>query len=372
MRKHVRILLVAVSMSLLPGCGDQLYLENTALILAAGMDLDDEDRMIVYSSNPVFSPEAKEKVNLSATKTITLRKARNELDSMSYATAVSGKLQTILIGKKFLQHKDVFPYFDVLFRDPKNDINARVVAVDGPVRDVMYIKMDDKGRIGTILRDLVDTTYKNGTTVITPLQQFHRQFLDKRITPYITELKAANNELIITGATLLDKKGKYVTSLTNQECATLLLLQQDIRNPLSYTFQLPPKQVKATEEESKITIDIPGAKYEVKTNFKNGRFVFDINLKLKVVIMERLFRLDQEKEGKKLEKLLAEAMKKECEAFVKKIQKHSLDPIGFGVYAHAYQYNQWKKVESDWGKAFADAQVNLTTSVEIVSFGVAM
>ncbi|SMO34693.1 hypothetical protein [Melghirimyces algeriensis] len=60
------------------------------------------------------------------------------------------------------QERDVFPFLDVLFRDPQNETNARVVAVDGPVRDIMYADTKDKGRLAVVIREILDLSNRKG------------------------------------------------------------------------------------------------------------------------------------------------------------------------------------------------------------------
>ncbi|MFF2528243.1 Ger(x)C family spore germination C-terminal domain-containing protein [Brevibacillus sp. NPDC058079] len=47
-------------------------------------------------------------------------------------------------------------------------------------------------------------------------------------------------------------------------------------------------------------------------------------------------------------------------------------PIGLGKYAraYAYAYDEWKKVEDDWGRVFSKAKVTIHPEVKIISVGV--
>ncbi|MDC0759319.1 Ger(x)C family spore germination C-terminal domain-containing protein [Brevibacillus sp. AG] len=46
-----------------------------------------------------------------------------------------------------------------------------------------------------------------------------------------------------------------------------------------------------------------------------------------------------------------------------------VDPIGLGKYARAYAYDEWKKVEDEWGRAFSKAKVTIHPEVKIISVG---
>ncbi|UFJ40826.1 hypothetical protein LOK74_23000 [Brevibacillus humidisoli] len=270
---------MAACLVLVAGCGDRLLLEQTRMLLVLGLDTAVDDRLLVYTTYPVFTPEAKEKYNISADKAVSLRHSRQRLDAMSTGTIAAGKLQNVLISKRLLQKQNIFPDLDVLFRDPKNDINARMIVVDGPLKDVIYANMKDKGRIGIVIRDIVDSAHRNGSTVLVRLEQFHRQMLDDRITPSMTEIKAQNNELIVTGTALLKKNGLYATSLNRQESSLLLLLTREMAGPIPLTIRLPSAQTKAKKERSTVSFDIQDVQYDIKTGYEREQFVFEIGMK---------------------------------------------------------------------------------------------
>ncbi|WP_458259534.1 Ger(x)C family spore germination C-terminal domain-containing protein [Bacillus cereus] len=52
-------------------------------------------------------------------------------------------------------------------------------------------------------------------------------------------------------------------------------------------------------------------------------------------------------------------MKSDLEGLIKKIQKAEIAPIGLGVYARAYTYKDWKRVQKQWGKALSKADVKI-------------
>ncbi|KPV59888.1 hypothetical protein QJ48_08510 [Paenibacillus sp. A3] len=370
-----RLLIAILTLSLLlvfPGCGRRMYLENRQIILMTGADLGSDQQLTVFTSTPVFSVEAKQKYNISETIADTLRQARSRLDAMSTGPLASGKIQTVLVGKKLLQRAGILHYLDVFMRDPKSEINANIVAVDGSVREIMNANMADKGRPGVVVKEQTEAAYSSRTAVKTIMQEFHQQLLDPRRTPSMTEVKLKDNEIVVSGTALLSKEGTYVTSLNNQESALLMLLQQRKGQPFPFTLHLPPQKIKAAQRMAYVSMEIGHTKYDIKVKHENNRFAFDIRMDIDVNMTERLFEYDLEKDKKPLEQALGQEFQKKCDALIAKIQKHRIDPIGLGVYAKAFHYGQWKKVESDWGQALAEAKVRVMPKVTIKSSGVAM
>lgn len=370
MMKWYSTFLTLAALLFITGCGKPVYIEAQQFVLIIGINLEDDNKLVIYTTNPVFRKEATDKYKITSTKTNTLLEGRNKIDVKTNGTLASGKLQIVLIGKKLLQHKDALPYLDIFFRDPLNDINASVIVVDGPVKDVIYANMSDKGRIGVVIKEMVDSSIKESTTVQTSLQQFHQQMLDKEITAYLTQMKVEENDLVISGTVLLHKDGTYAASLNNQESSLLLLLQRNLKNPIPLTFHFPPKMFDTDKEKSFVSFEINKTKYNIKTKFAGNRLKINIQMKVHVVLSERIFSLDMEKKSKQLEQAIEKELKKECEALIKKTQKQKTYPFGFGAYVKVQNYKKWKKVQDDWEKVMTDAAITVSPKVTIKNSGV--
>ena len=52
--------------------------------------------------------------------------------------------------------------------------------------------------------------------------------------------------------------------------------------------------------------------------------------------------MDIDKDRKKLTSLITKQLNKDLNDLIHNIQKQQLDPFGFGDYARAFQYEEWK------------------------------
>lgn len=370
MKKFNYILLTLAILLFVTGCGKAIYLENQQFVLTEALDFDENNKLIVFTTTPVFNKEATDRYKITSTSAKTLRKSKGGIDSKTSGTLAYGKSQNVLIGKKLLQDRNAFPYLDVLFRDSRNEINANVIVVDGTIKEVMYTNMSDKGIISNVIKQLLDSSYKSRVTVQTSLQQFHQQMKDKGMTPTLTEMKVEKNDLVISGTVLLHKDGTYATSLNHQESSLLLLLQRNVNNPLPLTFHLPPEMFHTDEKLSYVSFNIKKAKPKIKANFESGDLTIDIKMKVQIDLTERTFALNLDEKKKQLEQVIEKELKKECEALIKKAQKYQVDPFQFGVHVRAYQNKDWKNVEDNWGEALSEATVTVSPKVIIKSIGV--
>ena len=362
-RKILGCLLLSVF--LLTGCGDQIYVEDVTLSLILGLDLDEDNHLVVFMTSPVFNKEAQMKEEKVAVKAYTVRNSRDLFDSTVMALTSGSKTQLFLIGKKLLKQKDWIKYLDPFYRDPKNSVTTRIVAVDGPVSDVIFFRPKDKPRLPLYLANLIDTAYRRNITVKRTLQEFHEQTIEKGMTASISEMKK-NSKIMLTGSALLDEKGRYKLSINPHENKLLRILQNKKRGDFPFTISVPLKP--NGQDKHWLSFGAQGIKVKTKVRY-NGHYIFDTNIKMRIGISEMLFPFNVRKDAAKLEKSIQTKLKADFEHLIKKTQAANIDPFGYGLYARAYTYPEWKKVQNQWGNEFSKADVKVKVNVTISGMG---
>ena len=306
MKRLLFIPLVSLLVLILPGCWDREDLEDVGFILVLGLDLDPDNNLVVYSMVPIRHKEAKEREIAVQEKAISLRESRREIDDMFEGAGSGRKLETLLLGKRLLKHEDWFPLLDDLFRDTKNAITADVVYVNGPVSQVIYSRFPEIPHLSFHLYDMIQTSNKRHETVMTTLQELHRQMYEKGITPAISDLEM-DEKLELRGTALLSEKGKYVDSLQTQENVLLMILQKQTKKEIPLTLQL--SQMKKGDgggifDTNVISFTLDNMKTKIKTAYLNGRFQFDIRIHSFATLSEREFPFDVESKSGELEKMI--------------------------------------------------------------------
>ncbi|MCY9693629.1 Ger(x)C family spore germination C-terminal domain-containing protein [Paenibacillus alginolyticus] len=140
-------------------------------------------------------------------------------------------------------------------------------------------------------------------------------------------------------------------------------MNKNTKKSVSVTLPIPGEKKSGPFQTDHLSISVQGMKTKIKTSYKQNKFRFDINIKMPAGLTERLFPFDVRKNGKELEKMISEHMKKQFENLIKNIQKHQIDPIGLGLYARAHEYSQYKKVEDHWGEALSKADIHVSVKV---------
>ncbi len=367
--KRISLLLVSIFLvAILSSCGRNIPLEDLTISLILGIDLDEKNNLIISESSPVFNKDAKKNIEAYQVEANSIRESRKYFDTLATGEVTAAKIQVLLIGRRILEHEDWFAILDTVYRNPSFSLNTRVITVDGPVADVIFFEPQDKPQLPLHLKEVIDKNNERTRTILNTLQVLHRQMYEKGMTPTISEIKK-ENDVELVGMSLLDDKGKYVDTLNIQESSLLLILKDEQKKEL--TLSMPMTSLHKEGEifqTNELSFDASQIKTKVKTKYDQDKFHFNYKIHMTVTIVERIFPLDKVKR-EELKKMIEQEVKSKFERLIKKIQDHKIDPIGLGLYARAYQYEQYKKVEDHWAEALAEAKINVSVDVDIKSMG---
>ncbi|NOU71043.1 Ger(x)C family spore germination protein [Paenibacillus sp. LMG 31458] len=368
-KRRFRKMLFVVFVVLAAGCSDRLDMEDATFALLVGFDLDKENKLLVYSTTPVFSQSAEKKTREIGVTSQTNRQSREKQDSYAPGVFQGRSIQVILVSKRILQQENWFQLTDIWFRDPKNPLTSRVIAFDGPISEIIHLNPKDQPMLPLLLRDMVETKYTRSETVKTTLQELHNQMREKGQTPYISEVRLLNKQIAMTGITLLDNKGEFADSLNIQESILLQILQNSTKKAVSLTLPIPGQVKIGPFHTYKLSINAEKIKTKVKTSYQNDKFQFDIAITMRVGLTELMFPYDVRSQGKELENKITIQVQKQLESLIHKIQADKIDPMGLGFYARAHEYSHFKKVEDNWGETLAKADIHVSVKTTIGAMG---
>ncbi|PGL71039.1 Ger(x)C family spore germination protein [Bacillus sp. AFS055030] len=372
MKKIAKCLLMVTLLIGLTGCNDKINIEDLTIALIWGIDLDQQGDVVIYMASPVFSKDVKEKNEHFKVKSLSFREARDIIDSKALGITAGGKVQTVLIGRKVIEQKNWYSLLDLFYRDPKMRLNADLVVVNGSVSDVFDFSPKNKPSLSLFIPQLLKTANFRNVSVRTPLRYFYKINFEKGITPYTPELTLKDNALEVSGTILLNKQNQYRRTLSLKETMLLIILQD--RKAGQLTMWLNGNKHKKNENtilNSKISFYIKNIKRNVKKKFDDGKYQFNINLKLPIAITESPIKLNDKSEGK-LVKEIENELQKELNLFVKSLQNDKVDPIGLGLFARSFKYSEWKKVEDDWVGAFQQSKIKVKVKIILVDRGISM
>ncbi|MBD2867115.1 Ger(x)C family spore germination protein [Paenibacillus arenilitoris] len=367
MSRRLLVAFIVLAVAFMTGCYDRVDMENVAFPLTLGLDLDEKEDLIVYVIEPVFGEKIKKKSNEIAVKAQSLRQARGEFDRYSMGVFIGRQIQQILVGRRVLQHDGWFQLLDVFYRDAKNSLTPTVIAVDGPVSEFISLHSEDKPILPLFLNGMIESKSSYSETVKADLQDLHHQMFEKGITPVVSEIKY-KKDVYLEGTTLLDHKGVYAASLNKDETIFLNILKK--KSDIAHlSFNIPGVSAESPLVTGLLSFTVSEADTKIKTSFRDDRFRFEIKVDMPITLTERVFSYHVEKNKKDLEEIIAKQAEQKMIKLIKKIQKAKIDPIGLGLYARAYEYKSYKRVEEHWGEALSGAEIDVTVDVTITGSG---
>jgi Ger(x)C family germination protein len=368
MKRMCLSILFVLLVTMLLSCGRSIPLEDLTISLILGIDLDDKNNLIFSELSPVFNKSAKKNVETYQVEAKSIRESRKYFDALTTGEVTAAKIQILLIGKRVLEHEDWFSILDTIYRNPTFSVNTRVIVVDGSVSDVIFYEAEDKPQLALHLKEAIDKNIDRTRTVISTIQVLHSQMYEKGMTPSVSEIKKGKDVKLV-GVALMDGTGKYVDTLNIQDSSLLLVLRDEKQQEL--TFSIPMTTLDDEEgifNQNELSLDVNRVKTKVKTKYDQGQFHFNYKIHMTVSIIERLFPEDRVKEHE-LEKMIEKELKSRIEDLIKRIQENKIDPIGLGLYARAYHYEQYKKVEEHWGEALSKSNIDVSLDIDIEAMG---
>ncbi|PFD50957.1 spore gernimation protein XA [Bacillus cereus] len=369
-RKWIWIVICCVY---LIGCSQRIPLEKVSLILLIGLDRTPNGEMKVGTSIPLFHHKKQKDTVEHWVHASTIYEGFSKIDTKLTGYVTSSKAEVILIGKKFAQEENWIQALDSSYRDPYATINAKVVLVDGSAEDIFKIHRPDKPPLPSYISGVIESSIQNNQSVSSTIQQLMREQNEQGMTQAVPIIKKTKNEIDTVGIAFLNRKGKYLTHIPKKDVKFFNLInKQKSSGRMILHLELPPKK---SNKKTNTSIFVQNATRKIDVNFKNGKFVFNLDINANVALVEKTnTNLIKEhyvnkKNINNLENAIEKEINKELQNMLDEIQQNKIDPIGLSLYARAFQYKEWKKVKGEWLQALAEAKINVKTHVKIKDTG---
>ncbi|PEL46304.1 Ger(x)C family spore germination protein [Bacillus toyonensis] len=369
-RKWIWIVICCIC---LIGCSQRIPLEKVSLILLIGLDRAPNGDIKVGTSIPLFHHKQQQSTIEQWTQASTVYNGFSKIDTKLTGYMTASKAEIILIGKKLARESNWLQELDSSYRDPYATINAKVVLVDGPVEEIFTINKPDKPSLPSYISSVIESSIQNNQSVSSTIQQLTREQNEEGMTQIVPVIQKTKNEIDTIGIALLDRQGKYLTRIPKKEVKFFNLINKSKNTGrMILHLALPPKK---SNKKTNTSIFVQNAKRKIDVNFKNGKFVFNLQINANVALIEKTNanlikeHYDNKKNINNLENAIEKEINKELQNMLDGIQQNKIDPMGLSLYARAFQYKEWKKVKGDWSQALAEAKINVKTHVKIKDTG---
>jgi len=361
------ILILAV---LLSACGDQRIIERLGFLHTASFDLmpaeneHSEDQLMVSLTYPIIDAQLR-KVRYEVFTEIakTSKEAKMKISRKSELRLVSGQMRSTLYGLS-LSRKGLWDHLDTLVRDPAISQRIKISVVNGNANELLKKKYPSHPATGQYIDRLLDKEARTNNVPEITLYEFARDYFDDGIDAIAPIIKDIGEDVAIDGIALFDGD-QYKTKLDVDQSIYFAFLRDSFkRGDLSIDLGdvgLSGEYVFSTLSNKR--------KVKVSRD-SSGSYIVDIAMEIRGSVLEYTgeFKLSDQIERGKLEKLVSQHISRKLDTIIKKLQKNKVDCIGVGKYVrNSMSYSNWSKL--DWKSLYPQVVIRPSVQVTIKDYG---
>ncbi|WP_318614477.1 Ger(x)C family spore germination protein [Sporosarcina sp. YIM B06819] len=355
---RVKGFILLICTLLLSGCWDEKQYRDVTNVSLAGLEGTPGNYKAQFAF-PVYVDGAISYTTVTG-HGISTRGAKNSTNtSQGLDTA---ELEVLLLADDAAKN-DIYPYLDVLFRDPRNRLSANMAVVEGELAPY-FEPIKGKGEdISTFYTQLIDTAARYTLVPKIDLQQTCTILFAEDITlalPYI-RMDEESGMPTIAGTALFNDQREFTGEVLDRKESAILMLLQKKKGKFSRLDFL----WKEGAQESPLSINIMA----IKKDWKISDNQINASYKLKVSVEEFPHdSLNKKKTKKDVEDFISKELTKNFTAVVKKLQEAKSDAVGFGQPVRAFHPKLWER--GDWGDTFSEIPIQVKVKVEMMRTGI--
>ncbi|MBY0029292.1 Ger(x)C family spore germination protein [Priestia aryabhattai] len=371
--KIKRLVTISICILLTTGCWDQNLMKNAILIQTITFDRTDDDKFLfgiaipdIYS-NLLTSGQETQASNSQTLSTIanTPREGRMKLNTEIPGNLDASKNKLILFGEQFAKG-DIYPSLDVIWRDPRSSMSAKLAVVKGAAVDILRVKPKLESSISQNILNLIQSTETNTIIPDETIQSLASEILDPGEDIVLPLLKIGHNgtAIDVEGLALFNDR-KLAGTLSREESTLFLLLNNKRGKYARFTKNINDNKSKMTNFIS-LNVDKMRRKLDVSVN-NDGDVSVNLNLRLDLAVEE--FPIGNvPKKLNQLNEELSKSFTSEAGEVIHKLQGANCDAFGIGRRLIAFHHGFWLKKDKE--SYFKNVKFKSKVEVEIVRYGI--
>ncbi|MFD2329663.1 Ger(x)C family spore germination protein [Cohnella sp. GCM10020058] len=370
-------LALCMLLPLTAGCWDRLEINDMALVMATGLD-EEEDGGLRLSVQ-IFVPKKagggqsfgeQSSGGGGASQTIV-----KEATGISVADAAS-RLQTTLSRRLSWEHNEVFIFgearaargveedMDYLLRSRQTRERANLFVSEGKAVETLRLMPNLERDAAETLREMTNLKVGLGVSLFELLHMM-RSTGKAAVLPYIQKLpdepgeKPNNTVSYITGSTVF-KNGRSVGKLNMRLTRGLLWLRNDTKEAIvTFKPQGMPGSVslRIVSSRSVLVPRISGGRWSVRVRVKNDAVLLQ-NTTGGTVVNEAWIQ--------KVERAASQSIRSRIEEATEAGQRqYNADIFGVGDLFRKHYPKQWKQARNDWDSRFKEIRIEVDVHTQI-------
>lgn len=381
MRKLL-IVLVFIGLFLETGCWDRAELNETTFVTGLAIDKGKNHKYLL-TIEQLNAPALDPQTGTNQTASIifsqegdSIAELAHKMNTSSTRKLIYSHMRTVVISKEIAEEGmlEFIEYMDSN-REIRNDFNFLIVD-NAQALDVLKITYPIQ-RIAT---------FKLNRQLETMIDEWGGD-PDVRLKDFIHAIVSPGRDPILAIITIKGspEKGNKLENMEKvQPDAMAVLTGLGIFKGLSYQGKLPIKHTRnylllqdklnqtsitvSCAENLMTTARINNSKTKIKAYYKNDIPHFSVDISLEGILDATQCYDDFAKSQTYLEyeKKLGEGFEKEIEETIEILQeKFEVDIFGFGEHMQRQDYKSFKKVEDNWDKEFAKAEITVDVRLKL-------
>ncbi|WP_078431604.1 Ger(x)C family spore germination protein [Metabacillus halosaccharovorans] len=369
MKKYLYIILTSF---VLVGCWDQHLMKDAILIRTITFDNTEDEKMELGVLLPTYNKSQNDSSQMNTQSIIlssvsnTPREGRMKLNREIPGRLDASKNKLILFGEEFAKG-DIYPPLDVIWRDPRSSLSAKLAVVKGSARNILNIKVRAESDISLNILSLITS---NEVTTIIPkqsIQTLASEILDPGEDFVLPLLSFSETEgtIDITGLALFNER-KVTGDLSSEDTTLFLLLADKMGKEARFTLKVDDDEEYDMNNYITVNVEKSDRKLKVKVN-QSGDITVDLNLGLRLIV-EEYPKGNVPKDRNELNKKLSNVLSENANKIIKQLQEANCDGFGIGRQLFAFHNDVWKRKEQD--KYFQEIKFITNVNAEIVQHGI--
>jgi len=387
LRKYGVMFAVILTAILLSGCWDQRELSEITVVTGMAVDKGEDDKYILTVEG-INATELNNRTASGNAPSIVYSAEGNTLAELTYRVnegisrhLIYSHMRTLVIGEE-LAKEGIIDFIDFLERNReiRDDFNI-LIARGGKGSDVLKVTYQFQKSTSLKLHTQLDTMMKDWggdpgvrmNDVITAWTAPGRQPVMAAVrikgdpeagASAENMMKVTPDALVVLDSLAIFKGDKLEGFLTLEDSRNYLWIQNKI-NKTSIT-------VKCSESEY-MGLRVYDTRTKIKGKLENGKA--KINVKIRAEAYIDGTHCNNQLDKAKTYKESGEAAQKQINEMVTKTiekvqQEYGTDIFGFGEDVLRQDYQNFKEVQKNWDEKFADADINVDTTLIIRRTGI--
>ena len=364
-----------LSVILLTSCAESRNLEELGLQTIIGFDIKEDGSILGTSVLHHFKQIGESPVQILTATAKTSKGFRQEMNLKTSKKLVSGQIRVALYGEETAK-KGIISLLDSLSRDPKIGTMLYIVVTKGKANEILTYPYKDIKNVGVYIKQTVEQNIRGEQAVSSTLHEVLNDYYSEGKDPLVVYISREKDLIKIEGMALF-QGDEMVGTIVSREAFYLKLIK-DRFEAGEIELILPAielKKYRKGDKEAKhvnVEIDNIRSSSDIKLINNKDKPEFDVKIKTTARIQEISLQLElgEPEAIQIMSKLINEALTKEANQLIEKLQKIPTDPVGFGqIYNHSIR-NKEKLSTENWYPLYKNAKINVHIETTLLNTGV--